>query len=134
MGEAGSLLAGRTLAWTLAVAGLMSMAGCASQPAARAELGAPTVNLVTVNDQVLVAPDAELTLNVVEDREVCRKVQVTGTRFPQTVCKPASEWSDLRMRQRAEGQEFVRQTVENASIVNQDTSASGPNPGGAQLY
>lgn len=122
--------------WTLAIAGLAAAAGCTSQPELRAASSAPTVNLVTINDQVLLTPDAGLSLSAVEgvggDEEVCRRVEVTGTRFPQTVCKPASEWNDLRRRQRADGQEFIRQTMENAATVNRNTT--GPTPEGARLY
>lgn len=61
------------------------------------------------------------------DDEVCRNVEVTGTRFPQRICRPRGEWEAADRGQKDAADEYTRQTRENAGVLNpsQDTSGFG---------
>lgn len=109
------------------VSGIAMMAGaCASGPVAGTSTSADSGS----------GASATMSLNATSsarnDELVCRDVEVTGTRFPKRVCKPASEWSDLGRRQSADAREFIRQTVENGTLVQGSDGSSGG--AGAQLY
>lgn len=61
---------------------------------------------------------------------ICREEEVTGTRFAKRVCLTADEWGITRSKQRAQAQEYIRQTIENSAKV---TPSETPHRG-ARLY
>lgn len=58
----------------------------------------------TTADDIPSLPDASAVADASDpEREVCRRVEQTGTRFHRTVCMSAEEWAD----QQAEAQEVT---------------------------
>ena len=74
-----------------------------------------------------------------EAKQVCRRIEVTGTHFTRRECKTVEQWAALDSGQSAQGRRFVRDVQSQSTVIpapgpGQDTAQgrpSGlPNPAG----
>ena len=85
-------------------------------------------------DALTVATDPE----PAQIRQVCRRVEVTGTHFTQRECRTVEEWAELRARQSSAGRRFARDVQSQSTVIPAakpgENTAEGrpsglPNPG-----
>jgi len=71
-------------------------------------------------------------------RQVCRRVEVTGTHFTQRECRTVEEWAELRAQQSSAGRRFARDVQSQSTVIPAakpgENTAEGrpsglPNPG-----
>jgi hypothetical protein len=52
----------------------------------------------------------------------CRPITVTGTRFPQLICRSPEGWANVDSNQRNAATEYGRQTSEGSTVIGNPTS------------
>lgn len=52
-----------------------------------------------------------------DEKKICKKIEITGTRFPKTDCRTEREWDIVERRGRGNADEYMRKTSENAGIA-----------------
>jgi hypothetical protein len=77
------------------------------------------------------APIVEIKPGEAENRQVCRKIAVTGTRFTRRECRTLEEWEEMNTAKSAEARRLVRDVQRQSSSVpslepGQDTPNGRP--------
>jgi len=76
-------------------------------------------------DQPAVADAAKTAQTSNDDKTICKKIEVTGTRFAKSDCRTAREWDILDKKSKGNAEEYMRKTSENAGIAPTQTLQGG---------